>query len=350
MNYFSWLAQEELLTSEALTVRAQALPPNDRDQLLWPTFFPRADADSMKARDITDVDFRPISDRREWNTRGRAIPLITPSISELEFIPVESYFKLGEQEIQHLVERTLGNEALFRQIIGSTVPGRVASLVDANQRRLEMDAMTAWSLGQVTVMNPQTGVTVTVSYNFDTNRYQTAGTAWNDAGLNAYNEFLAWVEDGVDAVGPVIGAVMRRATFNAIQADAPQGIDAIRLTRAQVQDRISQDLGFDFNFFIHEGRADKFTDGGLAYSRVNYWPAEKVALVPTGAVVGSMQHAPVARAYELARLSPDAKINVRGMTVYREVANGGRELTTECQINAFPMPTETRLWVIDAGV
>lgn len=350
MDYFSWLAQEDLLSSEALTVRAQALPPDDRDQLVHDIFFPRQNVPSVKLAAIEDIDFRPISDRREWNTRGRHLHSITPRQSELEMIPIEDYFKLEEREQQELVERTFGNEAQIRQIVRSSIPARIDALVQANRRRMEYDALRAWATGSIVAMNPQTGVNQTVSYGFDTARFQTAGTAWNNGAVNAYNEFLAWLEDGIDAVGSAVGAIMRRATFSAIQTDAPQGLDAIPLTRAQVQDRISQDLGIPFTFYLLEHRADKYSDGGLTTTRVNYWPAEQVAMVPAGAVVGSMAFAPQVRAFQLANVARDAQIDVNGMAVYREIGGNGREATWECQVNAFPVPLETRMWVIDAGV
>lgn len=350
MDYFSWLAQEDLLSSEALTVRAQALPPDDRDQLVHDVFFPRQNVPSVKLSSIEDIDFRPISDRREWNTRGRHLHSITPRTAELEMIPIEDYFKIEEREMQELVERTFGNEALIRQIVRSSIPARIDALVQANRRRMEYDALRAWATGSIAAKNPQTGVVTTVSYSFDVNRFQTAGTAWNNGAVNAYNEFLAWLEDGIDAVGSAIGAIMRRATFTAIQADAPQGLDAIPLTRAQVQDRISQDLGIPFTFYLLEHRADLYTDGGLTTTRTNYWPAEQVALVPAGAVVGNMAYAPQVRGFSLARVAQDAQIDVNGMAVYREIGGNGRDATWECQVNAFPIPLETRMWVIDAGV
>lgn len=350
MNYFEWMAQEAELTSEALTVRAQALPPNDRDNLLHEAFFPRQDVESTTLSQITTVDFRPASDRREWNVRGRLIPMKTPDLASLEMIPVEDYFKIEEYELQKLFERTAGNEQLFRNLVGVSIPTRVDSLVNANRRRLEFDAFQAWSQGTITVMNPQLGGTATVSYGFDTARYQTAATAWNDAGVNAYEELLAWIEDGVDAIGgPVIGMVCKRPLYRAIQEDAPSET-GLMLTRGQFEDQLSADLGFDFRFYIIEHRLDKFNDAGLTTTRTAVWPDEVAALVPAGVSVGNMAYAPIYRTNALAANAGMDEIDVRGMSVFREVSNGGRELTVECQVNAFPIPDEQRIWVIDAGV
>lgn len=351
MDFFSWIAQEAELSDAALTVRAQALPPDDRDQLIHDVFFPRQDVDSTTIQNITTQEFRPASDRREWNTRGRLIPQITPVQSALEMIPIEAYFTIHEQEIQKLVERVLGERELMRRIIGTSVPARTDQLVRSNQRRMEFDALQAWSQGTVTVMNPQLGHVQTVSYGIGASRYSTAATPWNATTVNAYEEFLAWIEDGIDAIGGgVAGVVLRRSSFRNIQIDAPQGLNGIPLTRAQFENQVRQDLGQDFNFYIVEHRLDKFIDGGLEYVRQNVWPASRIALVPAGVRVGFMAYAPVARAFELARVNQDAEIDVRGQSVFREVAGNGRSATFEAQVNSFPVPNPEAIWVINDGV
>jgi hypothetical protein len=349
MDYFSWLGAEEDLSNEALTIRAQALPPNDRDRLLWDVFFPRRDVPSTTLRQITTIDFRPVADRREWNTRGRLIPTRFPSMAEIEMIPIESYYKLEEWEIQKLMEPIQGNEDLFRRMIRARIPQRTDGLVFANRRRIEVDAMRSWANGSIVVMNPQLGGTQTVSFGFDASRYQTAATAWSDGAVNAYNEFIAWVEDGIDATGGAAGVVMRRATFEAIRADAPQGVLALELTRAEVERRVQDSLGIDFQFVINENRVDVFTDGGIATARENVWPAEKVALIPPGTAVGVTAFAPVGRAYNLANQS-GGEINVNDTVIFREASNGGREFTAEAQTNAASIPDEQLMWVMDAGV
>lgn len=351
---FTWLAKEDELSSAALTVRAQTISPNDQDRLLWDAFFPRRNVDSTKLSEISTLDFRPVADRREWNQRGRAVPLKTPPRRDLEMVPVESYFTIDEEELQKLAERSLSTNAeIFRRIIGARIPDRTDELVRADYRRLEIDCMTAWALGQIVAKNPQDGTTQTVSFGFDAGRYQTAGTAWSDGGVNAYDEFLAWAEDGVDSIGPIRGVTMRLATFKAIQADAPNqipGTTGITPTRAQVEQRVSDDLGVPFRFFIVENSLDVFNDGGTAYTRTKVWPAQRVALVPAGNAVGYAAFAPVYRAMELARQVPGAGIDIRGVTVYHDAANAGRELTVEAQLNAMPVPDEQKMWLINAGV
>lgn len=351
---FTWMAEELELTPIALTVRAQAVDPTDTGRLFWDIFMPRRDVDQTKLATLSNLDVRVTADRREWNQRGRYIPLITPARKELEWVPIESYFKIEEKEINDIMNEVRGNQALFREVIGARIPARTESLARANWRRLELDVFGAWANGNLVAKNPQTGTTYTVSYGFDVNRYQTASTAWSDPGVNAYNEFLAWLEDGIEAVGPIQGAMMRLASRNAIQADAPNpmpgAISGLRATITQIEQRIQDELGSPFRFFLNENTVEVFDDGGIARTQTKVWTAEKVAIVPAGFRVGSTAFAPVTRAYDVSRQVSGAGVDVRGVTVYHEASNGGRELTVEAQVNPMPDPDEAKLYVIDAGV
>lgn len=341
-DFYSWVTTVDELSDSGLTVRAQALPPNDRDRLVMPIFFPEENSDSIKLKSLLTTDFRPAADRRDWNLRGRLIPVQSVRPQELEMIPIESYFKLGEREMQSLVERTLGNEALIRELIGVDIPTRVDGLVDANRRREEFDAAEAWSQGTITALDPTNGASGTVSYGFDTARYQSDSWA-----TDAYTKFLAWVEAGEDKMGgPARGVLTRRSVYNLVKADAPMGINAIPLTSAQFEAQILGDLRkSSFTWYILENRLDKFTDAGLFPTRTNVWPDDTIALVPSGTTIGVKKKAPVARAYRLAKQAPDAEIDVRGMSVFNEIGGNGRDLTTECQINSFPVPDENNIWV-----
>lgn len=351
MGPFSWIAQEEALSSDTLTIRAQEIAPEDVDETLQDIFFPRRNVDSVTLSSITDVDFRPVSARREWNTRGRQINMKTPNLAEMEFIPVEDYFKIGEREIQKYGEAVRGNAAVFRDLIRASIPNRVDDLVEANFRLLETDYVTAWTTGTIIARHPHKNVTQTVSYGFDSTRYQTAVTAWDDPGIDAYAEFIAWAEDGRDRIGSIGGAIMRRATYRAIQADAPMGLNGVPLTRGQFEDQVSSDLGVDFRFYIRETQFDVFTDGGLATTRVDVWPDEIIALLPSNIQVGNMCYAPIFRATDLTEGQVSGgEDEIRSQRIFREIAGNGRELAIECQVNAFPLPSENRMWVIDVGV
>lgn len=351
MPLFSWMQQEQDLTNAALTIRAQTISPNDNGRLLWDAFFPRQDVDSVKLRNITSVDFRPAADRREWGARGRLIPLVTPPMADIEMVPVESYFRIGEREIQELQEQTRGNMEMFRGIVGASIPKRVDSLAAANYRRLEVDAMTAWALGQTTARNPILGTTQTVSYGFSASRYTTAGVAWSTTG---YDKLMTWLATAIDLVGPIQGVMLRLATYKAIAATAPNpftNLAGVVPTRAQVESRIQDELGGPFQFYVNESTVDVFTDGGLTTARTKVWPAQRVAVVPQGERIGDMAFAPVSRAYDVSAQAGDGgEIDVRGMTAFTETGGNGRNLTTECRGNAFPLPNEQNLAVIDAGV
>lgn len=350
MALLSWLALEDELSPPALTIRAQSIPLNDTGRLRWDIFFPRVDTDSVVIRDITQLDLRRVSDRREWGTRGRLIDFEAPSIHEWEMVPIESYFQVGEREIQRLTERALGNDQVFRELVAASIPARVDALARANLRRIEVEAFEAWALGQITARNPHTGQSAVLDLGFDAARYQTAAVAWSGA-ANAYDELLAWLEDGADYVGGIQGVLARSSLVRLIQSEAPAslGLTMDRLSRADLESELSDQLGRAFQFVTFDDTVEPYTDGGIATSAVNLWPADVIAAIPAndGGRVGSTYFAPVARAYEIARAAPDAGIDVRGQTVYSEVAGNGRQLTEECQVNALTIPNEQRLWVLD---
>lgn len=349
MSTFDWLATEQELSPAALTVRAQAIPPNDQGNLTFDQFFRAQDVPSVDLKDIVSLDRRAAADRREWNAPGRYIPLLTPAQRELSMVPVEAYDKIEEKEMQRLMEGTLGNAAIVQKVVGADIPSRTDELVRAINRRLELDAMTAWALGYIRQYNPQRGDYYEASFGFSNTRLTTAGTAWN-AVASAYDAFIAWFLDAADLVGGAEAVLLRRATLNEILADAPDLLGGVKMNISQLADRISQDLGQAFSFVVNENQLDVFDDGGTAVTRTKVWPAQKVAIIPTGRTVGIMANAPVRRAMELSNLIPDAKINVRGVSVYHYESNNGRELTIEAQKNAMPVPDEQKVAVIDAGV
>lgn len=348
---FAWIRLLKELSPAALTVRAQAVPVNDNGMLKWNLYFPRQDVDSIELAHIITLDRRVAADRRDWNAPGRFIPLETPSHGEIEMVPIESYDRIGEREMQKLAERTNGNDALIQQILAASIPRRSENLAAADYRRLELDVFGAWANGTIIVRNPQdASKTYTVSYGIDSSRYQTAGTAWNDGSLNAYNEFVAWVKDARDAVGEVEGAMMRQATYDAILADAPELPNGVLMTASNLDERLRQDLRGEFRIEINESSLDVFDDGGTAKTRTKVWPAEKVAIIPAGREVGYSGFAPVVRAQQIASEVPMAQIDVNGVTVFYFEENHGKELVIEAQLNAFPVPDDQRVFVIDAGV
>lgn len=355
----NWIEQEDSLGSDVLTVRAQAQNVENMDELLHPVFFPYDDVDSVKIKNLVELDNRLVAERREWNQRGRRIPIETPDLEEIEMIPIEAYFKIGEREQQALREQALNNEQVFRQQIRASIPERVDTMPPAIFRRVEMDAMEAWAKGQITVRHAYkedasgNALTLTISLGYGS-RIQTAGTAWDDGAVNAYDELISFLEDAETEIGPLEGVVLRRATLKAILEDAPNPMpgaqSALTPTRTQVEERIADELGTSFSFFVIENAFDVFDGAGSATTRTKVWPAGYVSAVPQGQQVGSTLRAPVARAMELANQVPEAGIDIRGTTVYYDSENGGRTLSVECQANHLPLPNEQLVYSIDTLV
>src|SRR5688572_18293436 len=152
---FEWITQVQDLSPTMLTVRAQSLDPNDQGRLLWDIFFPRRDVDSVDLADVLTLDDRPAADRREWNGPGRLIPIVTPSTREISLVPIEAYDKIDEKEMQHLMERFIGNAQLIAAVIGVSLPDRSDRLALACYRRHELDTFSAWLTGTVIQRNPQ---------------------------------------------------------------------------------------------------------------------------------------------------------------------------------------------------
>lgn len=347
---FSWLTLEDQLSAAALTVRVQELPPTDRGDLIWDIFFPPRDVDSHVVEDISTLDWRPAAEQREWDARGRHIPLKTPARRKAKIIPVESFFKVEEEELTRLMERADGNRAVFRRLVGANIPERTDMLADANYRRIELMAIEAWTSGTVTQRNPENAAqTYVTSFGIPAARINTAAVAWNDAGQNAYTLATAWVSAARDMVGPVRGMMLKQHHLDAILADAPNQIGGATMTRQNLQERFTQDLGQPFEFVVNENTVDVFTDGGTATTRTDVWPSNKVAAIPVGNQVGVTAFAPVNRAYELSRIAGGRRINLRRNTVYHEIGNGGRELTVECQIDPLPFPNESKIYVTNVG-
>jgi hypothetical protein len=333
-------------------VLAQALPPNDMGKLLWDAFYTRQNVDSVDLSTLAALDYRPTADRREWDGNGRRVPIVTPATKQVSMVPIEANFAIGEKEMQRLMERAAGNETIFRDQISADVPQRTELIAMACWRCLEIDAMRAWANGSIVQRNPEdASKTFTASFGFSASRYTTAGTAWNDASVNAYDLLQAWIVAAEDLVGTIEGAMLRLATLNAILADAPNLPNDVPMSRSMLEDRIQQDKGGAFQFFVNEQSVDTFDDGGTAYTRTKVWPVHKLAAVPQGQKIGTVAFAPVLRAWEIADVAgPGGGVDVNGVTVYPDITNAGKRLEVQAQLNALPVPTEQLLYVTDVGV
>lgn len=361
MPLLNWIAAVRELSAAALTVQAQSVDPTLQNDLLWDQFMPRQDVDSLEIDVLLEeLEVEYTADRREWNHRGRVIPMRSPGTKRLEMVPIETYFKIYEKEINDLAIRFSGNQALIQRQIAPTIPLRTQRLVRANYRRIEKDTFDAWSTGVITRRNPQLGHALTnFSYGISSTRYPTVATAWNNVGLNAFNEFIKMIATADKMIGVTQGCIMRQATWDEIQADATAAISVsstfpiLRLTREEVERRITAEIRREFTVVIFEDTLTVFNDGGYTNTtETARWPALKIGFIPRagGGRVGFNAFAPVARAYDLTAQVPDAGIDVRGMTVYHEVENGGRGLNVEVQVNELPVPIEERIFVPNVGV
>lgn len=347
----AWWQTEKTISPVAMTVLAQTIDPTNRDELDWDVFFPRQDVGSVDLQSITATENRFVSDRREWGARGRRIPELTPIVRPVTIIPVEANKAINEYEMQKLSEAAGTNQEIFRRMAGVSIPSRVENCVRANYRRIQLDCYTAWSTGIITQKNPETGVTFAATQLSDATRYVTAGTAWNDASVNAYDLFLAWVVAAQAKIGAVAGARMKLATLNAILADAPDLPGGVLMTRGGLEQRIEADLGFPFRISLHDKTGEVFTDGGTATTTTQYWPVGRVAAIPAGGQIGYTAFAPVRRAQDLvSQVGPAPGIDVNGMTVYYEESNGGRELDIEVQCNPLPILDVGKVYVSNVGV
>jgi hypothetical protein len=345
---FAWLGAEEELSAAALTLRAQTIPLDDDGTLLYPNFFPIQNVDSLSFEYVGDVNFRPAADRREFGARGRLIPIRTGTGAKVKWVPIESYFTLGEEEINEQLRSVRGNIDLFRQIVRSMLPDRTDDLARSNTRRVEVDAFNIWLNSQITQRNPQTGSTQTIPIAFDATRYTVAGAAWTGgAGGTAYPNLIAWLQVVIQRMGAIRGIGCRMTTFQRIQSSAPLPLTGLVMTRSDLEARISQEIGMAFRFYIIENTVDVFPDAGTDTTTQAIWTAGKIAAIPLRGTIGNTLVAPVNRAYDLVASLPKAGIDLRGQNVYYEAQNTGRELLVECQWNAFPFPDERNLMVHD---
>lgn len=339
-----------------LTVIAQAIGIDDADpagRYLFPLLFPFTDARGIDLTQLTRSDFRPVATHREFNAHGKEIALPTPKIQELTMVPIEARHGIGEEEMTRLLNMYGGNADLVQAEVMPLVDARVRVLVESVYRALEVQALEAWAKGTITAKNPTSGATYTVSLGFDSGRLQTAATAWDDGGRNAYNDFVAWYRDVLTDMD-ASGAAMSRLVYNAIQADAPNladfGGQGVVPSQSATEQRISDAVGAPFRFVLNDAKVDAYADGGSATTRTRVWDESYVAALPASGQVGETHRAGVASAYEALAASPDAPIDVRGVGVRKNPENKGKYLDIMATALWLALPYEENVHTIDTGV
>lgn len=334
------------VSSANLTVRAQELSPTNNGTLRYQTVMPREDVDSTTLSELIETDFRPVGARREWNASGQRLTFKTPSEANLSFTPIESDTLIDEQEMEKLDQRYEGNQQMILDRLKVTVPKRTDSLTEMNYRKLEADVFDAWTKGYVTQKNPQGNQTYLINYGIPSGRIQVAGSAWTTS--NAYANFIAWLKDGRSSVtGGIIGAMASSRVIETIIGAAPVLANGMRMNIDEFNSDIRSRVGFVFAFVANDEEADFPVNGGAAYARARYFGASKIALIPAGGGIGKTAFAPVRRARALAAEVPEARIDIRGVSIFKFGKNNNKSLQIEAQLNAFPIPSEKRVWVMD---
>lgn len=335
------------LNAFELTAVEQARTEENLPELRWDAYFPGRDVNSVKLGEVTIVETREIGDRREWNADGRFIPGKKPKVRELEMVPMETWFQIGEREMQELGESTNGNRELMIQAAKASIPQRTTNIVDAILRGLEYESFQAWATGQIIAKNPQTGTHYAASLQIDAARYITPGSAWTDS--NAYDKLIEFLTDAETVMGAFSGVYLRRAEFAKIQKSAPRlTTNEVRMTPAQIEDRIAQEFGQDFRFVIDERVVERFTGSGNTTATTKIWPTGKIAAIPAGGTVGSMLKAPQFRA-QMRNDIPESVIDRNGIFVYPQSLNDGKAIKIQAQANWVPFPDEQKIYVVDAG-
>lgn len=347
------IVQNKANSAAAMTVRAQAVAAQNPDDLRFDIFFRRTPADSMRISEATERDLRFVAERRPYNTRGIEMPEVFGPMREFLFLPIQVRKTIDEEEIQMLGVPT-DNERMVLELLGTSVPRRVDKMTLADYRRMEVDSFTAWATGQAIAKNYVSKAVALIDLGFDSARYETAATAWDDAGVNAFTEFVAWYRSAIAMTGGGEGVYLSGAVLEAIRADAPDNqLTGLPLGNAELQDIISGQVGSAFRFVTDDRKFDipdaaATSDTGTVNTRV--WPVESVAVIPQGISVGDARFAPVTRASDVVSQIPSAKATSRDVTIVYVPNADGTQFEIQAQLNAYPWPNEQRVAVMDTGI
>lgn len=340
-----WFDTIEEISNPALTVEAQTVPLPQQETFLQDDLMPRDDVDDTEIRGATVRAIRPTSGRREWNAPGVTVEKPVAETFQMNILPIEGRDQIDEQEYDKLQRATLrGGEERLRELLVADIPSRVRHIALANIRTLEQDTYISWLYGEIRQFNPQNRAqTIAAEFPWKDERIQTAGTAWNDGTVNAYNEFMAFLKEGQEEIGAIDGVMLRAALLAVIRADAPT-VNGKALNLVELEAEIQAEIGQEFTFIVNRAWIEP---RGV---KTFLFPVSRVALVPAGGAVGRRLFAPVGRAIDADLAVPDAEIDVRGQGAFRETSNGGRHWAMQVQLNAAPYPDKNLVWVADTGV
>jgi hypothetical protein len=348
----TWMDTVEELSNEALTVEAQTAPLPQKETFLGQAMMPPQDVDSVKVDDVTVRAIRATTGRREWNTPGFLIEKAVPDEFKMTILPIEGRDHINELEYQLLNEKRVGaNRQKLQDLLRVTIPARVRDLAVANRRTVEQDIYNAAFDGVVRQANPNNlQEEVVVQFPWRGERIQQALTPWNDVSVNAYNELIAFVKEGLEELGAIDGLMLRGPLFEAIRADGPTvGAGNKKMNLKELEAEITGEIGQDFKFIINRAWIEP---RGV---KTFLLPIQKAVLIPAGGQFGRVLRAPVVRSIDAneaigAGANGEPIVDVRGQGAYRESQQNGKLTTIEVQLNAVPRPDQKLIWVQNTGV
>lgn len=344
---FDFLTRVERLTATNLTLRERARLGENPNDLRWRALFPLVRVNSTRISEFSPVDFRPAGGRREWDAQGREIPEQLGPQFNWEMIPINPTKHFNEFTLQRLRERALNPlGGLERNMVDAGIIAGVdewaTKLANAADVQIERDGFEAWFTGIVTVKDPKSDASVTVSLGYDAARYVQA-TATLAAETNAYDAFLGYAKYARTKLGSLGGVRLRQSLMDEILKDAPAA-DGDMATVDSLQARMAANGFSNFRFVVDERFYHEFTDGGSTTTPVYYVPEDRMAFQPAGGAVGVTNFAPVTRAWEY--FDPSRINEVRDFTIFYDAENNGKTLLEEAQANAMALPAEQNVCVI----
>lgn len=351
------IVQDKSRNAAAMTVRAQAVAATNPDNNRFGIFYTRQDAQSMRMSEMTSVNFRFVAERRPYNTRGIEMPEKFGPMREFIFLPIQVKKTIDEEEIQALGVPT-DNERMVLELLGTTIPQRIDGMTLADYRRLEFDCLQAWATGLIYAKNYNTKVTALVSFGFAADRHEVAATAWDDAGVNAWDEFVAWARAKKAQLGSLEGVYLSGSALEVIREDAPTNqVTGLPLGDGELAQLVASQIGGTFRFVVDDRVADVPVEAGTAGRDdetgtlpTRYWPIGAVAAIPQGLRIGEVRFAPVIRATDVVAQVPNNKASVRDVAVIYVPNDDGTNLEIQVQLNAYPALNEQRVGVIDIGI
>lgn len=351
----SALIQDPRRSQALATARAQRVVANVNQTLRWPAFFTRTSSQSMKLTKSTNSTFQFVAERRPYDTRGIEMPEKVGALTEMIHLPIQVRKTYGEEDVIAL-GLPVSAEAAALEALGLTFDDTLDRLARADALRVEFDALRAWHSGDILAKNFATKVTALVSFGVDAARYETASTAWDDAGVNAWNEFVAWARLWSGELGGLGGAYMSGADLEVIRADAPVNTQTgLPLGNDDLGNLVGSQIGGAFRFVTDDRRFDVSDatpdDIATTTSKQRVWPIGKVAAIPAGNVpIGTVEFVPVTRAGDLAAQVPEAKIQRDDVTIIYVTNDDGTSLEVQAQLNAYPDLDHASIAVMNTGV